>query len=247
MRPRRSRWARRARRAPSSGSAPRSRRSRRAGRWRRSGRPTRSPSPSRHQSRTRSTTSSASSSSRSSPHRSSTASRTASSTSLSQPSSWTTVPGSTPSLPAMSDPRPASSAAATPAPLFLCLRPVPARRGRPGCGIRTRRLVGAQPPFRRSHAEGHDRGSSAAPEHPTSTVPRPAGEHDPSQHDPGRSRDRRRASDRQAASGERVRIPIIRDGLASQLPDIDPDETAEWLESLDAVIDDGRASSAPAT
>ena len=32
--------------------------------------------------------------------------------------------------------------------------------------------------------------------------------------------------------------PVISDGLPSQLPDIDPDETAEWLESLDAVIDD---------
>ena len=30
---------------------------------------------------------------------------------------------------------------------------------------------------------------------------------------------------------------IISDGLPSQLPDIDPDETAEWLESLDAVVD----------
>ncbi len=30
---------------------------------------------------------------------------------------------------------------------------------------------------------------------------------------------------------------IISDGLPSQLPDIDPAETAEWLESLDAVVD----------
>ena len=30
---------------------------------------------------------------------------------------------------------------------------------------------------------------------------------------------------------------IISDGMPSQLPDIDPDETAEWLESLDAVVD----------
>ncbi len=38
--------------------------------------------------------------------------------------------------------------------------------------------------------------------------------------------------------------PSITDGLPSQLPDIDPDETAEWLESLDAVVDNvgrGRA------
>jgi len=38
------------------------------------------------------------------------------------------------------------------------------------------------------------------------------------------------------------RQPIISDGLPSQLPDIDPDETQEWLDSLDAVIDErGRA------
>jgi pyruvate dehydrogenase E1 component len=37
---------------------------------------------------------------------------------------------------------------------------------------------------------------------------------------------------------------VITDGLPSQLPDIDPSETTEWLESLDAVIDEsgrGRA------
>jgi len=33
------------------------------------------------------------------------------------------------------------------------------------------------------------------------------------------------------------RPAIISDGLPSQLPDIDPDETNEWLESLDAVVD----------
>ena len=42
------------------------------------------------------------------------------------------------------------------------------------------------------------------------------------------------------------RPAVISDGLPSQLPDIDPDETAEWLESLDAVIDDA-GRSAPAT
>ena len=36
------------------------------------------------------------------------------------------------------------------------------------------------------------------------------------------------------ASG-RQRFSIISDGLPSQLPDIDPDETREWLESLDTV------------
>ncbi|MCW2573380.1 MAG: aceE, partial [Frankiales bacterium] len=30
---------------------------------------------------------------------------------------------------------------------------------------------------------------------------------------------------------------VISDGLPSQLPDVDPDETSEWLQSLDAVID----------
>ncbi len=39
----------------------------------------------------------------------------------------------------------------------------------------------------------------------------------------------------------RDRFSIITDGLPSQLPDIDRDETREWLESLDAAIDsDGR-------
>jgi pyruvate dehydrogenase E1 component len=37
------------------------------------------------------------------------------------------------------------------------------------------------------------------------------------------------------ASG-RDRLTVISDGLPSQLPDIDPSETAEWLESLDAVV-----------
>ncbi|MEP6851903.1 MAG: pyruvate dehydrogenase (acetyl-transferring), homodimeric type [bacterium] len=37
------------------------------------------------------------------------------------------------------------------------------------------------------------------------------------------------------------RFSIITDGLPTQLPDIDPDETREWIESLDAAIDaDGR-------
>ncbi|MDT4893587.1 MAG: pyruvate dehydrogenase component [Pseudonocardiales bacterium] len=39
----------------------------------------------------------------------------------------------------------------------------------------------------------------------------------------------------------RDRFSIITDGLPSQLPDIDPDETREWIESLDAAVDaDGR-------
>ena len=37
------------------------------------------------------------------------------------------------------------------------------------------------------------------------------------------------------------RPPVISDGLPSQLPDIDREETREWLESFDAAIDaDGR-------
>jgi pyruvate dehydrogenase E1 component len=32
--------------------------------------------------------------------------------------------------------------------------------------------------------------------------------------------------------------PVISDGLPSQLPDIDPDETLEWIESLDGVVDE---------
>ena len=34
------------------------------------------------------------------------------------------------------------------------------------------------------------------------------------------------------ASG-RQRFSIISDGLPTQLPDIDPDETREWIESFD--------------
>ncbi len=31
--------------------------------------------------------------------------------------------------------------------------------------------------------------------------------------------------------------PVISDGMPTQLPDADPDETAEWLASLDGVVD----------
>ncbi|MDT4987897.1 MAG: pyruvate dehydrogenase component [Micromonosporaceae bacterium] len=44
-------------------------------------------------------------------------------------------------------------------------------------------------------------------------------------------------------STERKR-PVISDGLPSQLPDIDPDETNEWVESLDGVVDSGGAKRA---
>jgi len=38
--------------------------------------------------------------------------------------------------------------------------------------------------------------------------------------------------------------PVISDGLPSQLPDVDPEETSEWVESLDGVIDNGGAKRA---
>ena len=34
------------------------------------------------------------------------------------------------------------------------------------------------------------------------------------------------------------RFPIISDGLPTQLPDMDPNETAEWIESLDSVVNE---------
>jgi pyruvate dehydrogenase E1 component len=40
-------------------------------------------------------------------------------------------------------------------------------------------------------------------------------------------------------AGNTGRVRVIRDGVASHLPDIDPDETAEWLESFDAAVDAG--------
>ena len=48
----------------------------------------------------------------------------------------------------------------------------------------------------------------------------------------GQGSDNRRGGD-----SERVRVPVIRDGLAAHLPDTDPQETEEWLESFDAVVD----------
>jgi pyruvate dehydrogenase E1 component len=38
--------------------------------------------------------------------------------------------------------------------------------------------------------------------------------------------------------------PVISDGLPSQLPDIDPEETGEWIDSLDGVIDERGAKRA---
>jgi len=40
------------------------------------------------------------------------------------------------------------------------------------------------------------------------------------------------------------RPPVIHEGLPTQLPDIDPDETTEWLESLDALLDERGADRA---
>jgi pyruvate dehydrogenase E1 component len=39
------------------------------------------------------------------------------------------------------------------------------------------------------------------------------------------------------AAGEHDRVRVIREGVASYLPDIDPDETGEWLESFDALLE----------
>ncbi len=33
------------------------------------------------------------------------------------------------------------------------------------------------------------------------------------------------------------RPPVIHEGLPTQLPDIDPDETQEWLDSLNSLLD----------
>ena len=46
----------------------------------------------------------------------------------------------------------------------------------------------------------------------------------------------------QQSDGDPARIAgtpraVITDGRSSQLPDTDPDETQEWLDSLDAVVD----------
>ena len=43
----------------------------------------------------------------------------------------------------------------------------------------------------------------------------------------------------QTTDGTPRRVHVIRDGLAAHLPDIDPEETAEWLDSFDAVLEAG--------
>jgi pyruvate dehydrogenase E1 component len=40
------------------------------------------------------------------------------------------------------------------------------------------------------------------------------------------------------------RRPVVSDGLPSQPPDIDPGGTREWLESLDAVVDNAERNRA---
>ena len=50
----------------------------------------------------------------------------------------------------------------------------------------------------------------------------------------GRARPRE-GKEQLVASGSQ-RFSIISDGLPSQLPDIDPDETREWLDSFDDVV-----------
>jgi pyruvate dehydrogenase E1 component len=43
----------------------------------------------------------------------------------------------------------------------------------------------------------------------------------------------------QSSASQPERVRVIRDGLAAYLPDIDPEETAEWLESFDQVVRGG--------
>ena len=38
-------------------------------------------------------------------------------------------------------------------------------------------------------------------------------------------------------TSEPDRVRVIREGVASYLPDIDPEETAEWLESFDELLE----------
>src|SRR5699024_9308380 len=40
-----------------------------------------------------------------------------------------------------------------------------------------------------------------------------------------------------SSTPESDRVRVIREGVASYLPDIDPDETAEWLESFDGLLE----------
>ena len=40
-----------------------------------------------------------------------------------------------------------------------------------------------------------------------------------------------------STTAEPDRVRVIREGVASYLPDIDPEETAEWLESFDELLE----------
>src|SRR5918998_6008742 len=46
------------------------------------------------------------------------------------------------------------------------------------------------------------------------------------------------ATDNPQKNRSQERPVVIHEGLPTQLPDIDPDETQEWIESLDELIDD---------
>src|SRR3954453_18482462 len=60
----------------------------------------------------------------------------------------------------------------------------------------------------------------------------------------GPDRSRRHCSRLEKPVATERKRPVISDGLPSQLPDIDPEETSEWVESLDGVIDDRGAKRA---
>src|SRR6201993_2226110 len=47
---------------------------------------------------------------------------------------------------------------------------------------------------------------------------------------------RRDLAENSTSPNESDRVRVIREGVASYLPDIDPEETAEWLESFDDVV-----------
>ena len=41
-----------------------------------------------------------------------------------------------------------------------------------------------------------------------------------------------------ANSSDSTSRPVIHEGLPTQLPDIDPEETQEWVDSFDAMVDE---------
>src|SRR6201988_1987724 len=48
---------------------------------------------------------------------------------------------------------------------------------------------------------------------------------------------RRDRAENSTSPNESDRVRVIREGVASYLPDIDPEETAEWLESFDELLE----------